>query len=151
MSLPPKKSRFGRRKRRRRRRRRSQFPLLPPCFLRESVVCVQAAFLSYLLTPVSPTISFTAHLIAFSFPLLPWHEWRKRPRYRKCLPYPTTHRFPFNSEHCRPGGLRPPQDPWHGILRQGHAGAAQGAEGLLRNEDTRQAEGKRTFKNSNSK
>ncbi len=41
-----------------------------------------------------------------------------------------------------PGGLRPAEDPRHGLLRQGDAGAAQGQEELLRHEDPRQAESK---------
>ena len=45
-------------------------------------------------------------------------------------------------EHCRPRGLRPSEDPGHGVLREGDAGAAQGEQGLLRHEDPRQTKGR---------
>ncbi len=46
-------------------------------------------------------------------------------------------------EHGCAGGLRPPEDARHWVVRAGHAVAAQGEEDLLRDEDTGQAEGER--------
>lgn len=43
-------------------------------------------------------------------------------------------------EHGGPGGLRPHQNAGHGLVRPRHDRAAQGLQGVLRDEDTGQAE-----------
>ena len=46
----------------------------------------------------------------------------------------------FCSEHGEPGRVRATEDSWYGKLWPSHAGTAQGKQGALRYENTRQAE-----------